>query len=135
MKRYIECGVLVALVITWIAMIPSKTMAIQGNASRDIWAQFSDVNRHDGWLLGKCESQLQNVSRPDSNGRLSDGIWQYNRGPGNSIASGTWGDFSRRSGITGSPLDPIAAAKMTNWAIDAGLLGHWTCAHILRLVN
>lgn len=85
--------------------------------------------------LIKCESAGINISRLDSNGRLSDGTLQYNRGEGNSIEKGTWGAFSRESGIKGSPLIPEDAIRMTDWAIDHGKIGHWSCAHILGLVK
>jgi hypothetical protein len=50
------------------------------------------------------------------------------------MQSSTWQAFSKASGITGSPLIPADAIRMTDWAIDHGLLGHWSCAHILHLV-
>jgi len=70
-------------------------------------------------------------SELDSNGRFSDGILQFNRGPSNLPGSGTWSDFSQKSGIVGDPRIPADAIRMTDWAIDHGLIGHWTCASIL----
>jgi hypothetical protein len=75
-----------------------------------------------------------NISRPDSNGRISDGILQFNRGPKDTLAGGTWEAFSKASGITGSPIIPADAIHMADWAISNGYIGHWTCARILHLV-
>jgi hypothetical protein len=68
-----------------------------------------------------------NISRPDSNGRISDGVAQFNRGADGTIKDGTWGMMSRLSGINGSPLIPSDAIKMLDWAISHGYGDHWTC--------
>ena len=77
--------------------------------------------------LIQCESGGMNVSVPDSDGIISDGILQFHRGPADTMAGGTWEDFSRTSGIRGSPKNPADAIKMTDWAISHGLGPHWTC--------
>jgi hypothetical protein len=77
--------------------------------------------------LIQCESQGVNVSRPDSDGIISDGILQFHRG-------GTWQEMSRLSGIKGSPINPPDAIRMADFMISHGFLGRWTCAHILGLV-
>jgi hypothetical protein len=84
--------------------------------------------------LIQCESQGVNISRPDSDGIISDGILQFHRGPKNTLASSTWEAFSKASGITGSPIIPADAIRMADWAISHGLLSHWTCARILHLI-
>jgi hypothetical protein len=83
--------------------------------------------------LIQCESQGVNVSRPDSDGIGSDGILQFHRGPLNTLASSTWESFSKASGITGSPIFPADAIKLTDWAISHGLGPHWTCWHLTHL--
>jgi hypothetical protein len=83
--------------------------------------------------LIQCESQGANVSRLDSNGRISDGILQFNRGPLNTLVSSTWATFSEASGITGDPRIPADAIRMTDWAINHGLGPHWTCWKIMTL--
>jgi len=83
--------------------------------------------------LIKCESYGENVSRPDSDGIISDGILQYHRSKEtpNVAGSGTWAEFSRLSGIKGSPNNIIDAIKMTDWAIENGKIEHWSCYWIL----
>ena len=84
--------------------------------------------------LIQCESRGMNVSRPDSDGIMSDGILQFHRGPTDTLAGGTWEDFSQASGITGSPKNPAdAIKKMTDWAISHGLGPHWTCWRLQKL--
>lgn len=83
--------------------------------------------------LIQCESGGVNISRPDSDGIMSDGILQFHRGPADTLAGGTWEDFSQASGITGSPKDPEDAIRMTDWAISHGLGPHWTCWRLQKL--
>jgi len=83
--------------------------------------------------LIQCESGGRNISRPDSDGVISDGILQFHRGPADTYAGGTWEDFSRSSGITGSPREPADAIRMTDWAISHGLGPHWTCWQLQKL--
>jgi hypothetical protein len=83
--------------------------------------------------LIQCESSGINISRPDNDGIVSDGILQFHRGPLNTMQSSTWEFFSKASGIAGSPIIPADAIRMTDWAIEHGLIHHWTCARILNL--
>jgi hypothetical protein len=83
--------------------------------------------------LIQCESRGMNVSRPDSDGIMSDGILQFHRGPADTMAGGTWEDFSQTSGIRGSPKNPADAIRMTDWAISHGLGPHWTCWRLQKL--
>jgi len=83
--------------------------------------------------LISCESQGVNVSRPDRDGMIPDGILQFHRGPTDTLQSSTWAAFSNASGIKGSPIDPTASIRMADWAISNGLISHWTCARILHL--
>ena len=113
---------------------PSKTpqTVISGRG----WAYTVPFPVHNVQTIEKliqCESQGVNISRPDSDGIISDGILQFHRGPLNTMQSSTWEFFSRASGITGSPIIPADAIRMADWSIDHGLLDHWTCAQILKL--
>ena len=90
-------------------------------------------NKADIERLIECESGGRNISGPDSDGIISDGILQFHRGPGDTLSRSTWEDFSRASGITGSPRDPADAIRMTDWAISHGLGPRWTCWQLLGL--
>ncbi len=94
---------------------------------------FAVKNKADIERLIECESGGLNVSGPDSDGIISDGILQFHRGPGDTLARSTWQDFSRESGITGSPRDPADAIRMADWAISHGLGPRWTCWQLLGL--
>lgn len=83
--------------------------------------------------LIQCESGGRNISEPDSDGLTSDGILQFHRGPADTYSGGTWEDFSRASGITGSPKNPADAIRMTDWAIGHGLGPHWSCWRLRKL--
>jgi hypothetical protein len=83
--------------------------------------------------LIQCESRGMNISRPDDDGIMSDGILQFHRGPTDGIAGGTWEDFSRASGIMGSPKNPADAVRMTDWAISHGFGPRWTCWRLQNL--
>ena len=85
--------------------------------------------------LIKCESNYQIVSRPDSDGIISDGILQFHRGKDDTIETGTWGEWSRESGIQGDPMNPVDAIIMADWAISKGRLNHWSCAYITGLLK
>jgi hypothetical protein len=85
--------------------------------------------------LIQCESQGVNISRPDSDGIISDGILQFHRSSTNApVGSGTWAWMSSLSGIQGSPIDPADAIEMTDWAISHNLIGQWSCATIQHLL-
>jgi hypothetical protein len=88
---------------------------------------FTVSNKRDIERLIQCESGGQNVSRPDSDGITSDGILQYHRGPGDTLSLSTWEDFSRASGIVGSPKNPADAIRMADWAISHEFGPRWTC--------
>jgi len=75
---------------------------------------FAVRNKSTIEKLIQCESRGMNISRPDDDGVMSDGILQFHRGPTDSMAGGTWEDFSRASGITGSPKNPADAIRMTD---------------------
>lgn len=88
---------------------------------------FAVTNKTDIERLIECESGGRNISGPDSDGIISDGVLQFHRGPADTLSSSTWEDFSRASGITGSPRNPVEAIRMTDWAISHGLGPRWTC--------
>ena len=90
---------------------------------------FEVQNKAEIEQLIQCESRGLNISVPDSDGITSDGILQFHRGPADTIAAGTWKDFSRASGIVGSPMHPADAIRMTDWAISHGRGPHWSCWH------
>ncbi len=58
---------------------------------------FQSWSRTPGFFekLIQCESQGASISRPDSNGRMSDGILQFNRGPLDTLQISTWEFFSK----------------------------------------
>ena len=68
------------------------------------------------------------IARMDSNKQMSYGLYQYN-------GTATWDEFSSLSGITGTPMNPAASIRMTDWAVSNGFLGRWTCAHVLKMVK
>jgi len=74
--------------------------------------------------LVKCESSGRNIKIVDSNGYYSYGILQYQKG--------TWDWFSKKSGITGDPMNPVDAVYMTNWAIENDLVHNWSCAKKIK---
>ena len=78
--------------------------------------------------LIRCESNGENVTRPDNNGRLSRGILQFNDG-------GTWEEMSLLSGISGSPEKPRDAILMADWMIKHGYLNRWSCAYITGMLR
>jgi hypothetical protein len=94
---------------------------------------FTVTNKAEIEELIQCESRGMNISEQDSDGIISDGILQFHRGPADTLASSTWEDFSRASGIIGSPRDPSDAIKMADWAISHGLGPRWTCWRLQRL--
>ena len=121
MKRTMGCAALIAIAISVVKITPPKTIAITGRASAP--AAISPTIKK----LIRCESQGQNIARIDSNGKMSYGILQFQ--------ASTWSDFSKQSGITGSPMDEDDAIAMARWAIHHGYLGRWSCAHILGMVR
>jgi hypothetical protein len=88
---------------------------------------FAVTNKKDIERLIECESGGRNISAPDTDGIISDGVLQFHRGPADTLSSSTWEDFSRASGLSGSPRNPAEAIRMTDWAISHGLGPRWTC--------
>lgn len=108
----------------------TRAMPLQTFISGPRWGYslpFAVKNKATIEKLIQCESGGRNVSGPDSDGIISDGILQFHRGPADTLAGGTWEDFSQASGIRGSPKNPADAIRMTDWAISHGLGPHWTC--------
>jgi hypothetical protein len=108
---------------------PVQTI-LSGTVGHRMWAYIVPFAVHNSATIEAlitCESSGVNISRPDSNGLISWGVLQYN-------GTSTWADFSRVSGLSGSPINPPDAIRLRDWAIDHGFLGRWTCAKILHLV-
>jgi len=74
--------------------------------------------------LIQCESQGLNISRTDSNGRMSWGILQFN-------GTSTWKEMERRFDFHGDPRNPQEAIHMADMMISSGLIGRWACARSL----
>jgi hypothetical protein len=144
MKRICILLILFSLILTYtlftapakaIGVLPLKS-PVQTTLEGKNWhytVPFAVHNVQDIEKLISCESQGVNITRPDSDGRLSIGILQYHLGPLNTEQSSTWELFSRASGLKGSPAVPADAIRMTDWAISHGLGPHWTCWHIEKL--
>jgi hypothetical protein len=50
------------------------------------------------------------------------------------MQSSTWALLSKASGLKGSPAIPSDAIRMTDWAINHGLLDHSTYARLTGLL-
>lgn len=78
-----------------------------------------------------CESGTESdpkiVDGIDSNGLVSRGILQFQ--------DPTWEDWSRASGMTGSPDNINDSITMAEWAIEHGLLDHWTCSFLTGVIH
>jgi hypothetical protein len=94
---------------------------------------FEVENKAEIEKLIECESSGLNVSGPDSDGLISDGILQFHRGPADTLTRSTWEDFSKASGIAGSPMNPADAIRMADWAISHGYGSRWTCWRLQKL--
>lgn len=70
-----------------------------------------------------CESMGKPLNRVDTNGKMSYGILQFQ----------DWDEWERISGITGSPDNRADSIRMAEWAIQNGMINHWTCAQILKI--
>lgn len=70
-----------------------------------------------------CESMGKRVNRVDTNGKMSYGILQFQ----------DWDEWERTSGITGSPDNRADSIRMAEWAIQNGMINHWTCAGVLKI--
>jgi hypothetical protein len=98
--------------------------------SGDSWAYtvpFVVHNPEKIEALVSCESQGVNITRMDSNGLYSNGVAQFN-------GTSTWAMMERKFDFYGSPDIPGDAIHMMDMAIDGGLIGRWSCAHILKMV-
>jgi hypothetical protein len=148
------CIVLFVLLFSIIAL---SSVALRADAEYSVFAPthpvqviLSGVAGHRPWsytvpfpvqntatleTLVSCESQGVNVSRPDSNHLVSDGILQFNRGPSDLLGSGTWADMEKRFHFYGSPIYPADAIHMADLMISNGYLARWSCARITRLIN
>jgi hypothetical protein len=71
-----------------------------------------------------CESMGKNINRVDSNGKMSYGILQFQ----------DWDEWEAASGLTGNPDNRRDAIRMAEWAIQNGMVNHWTCAQILKMM-
>lgn len=71
-----------------------------------------------------CESMGKPTNRVDTNGKMSYGILQFQ----------DWDEWERVSGITGDPDNKIDAIRMAEWAIENGMINHWTCASTLKML-
>lgn len=70
-----------------------------------------------------CESMGKSLNRVDTNGKMSYGILQFQ----------DWDEWERTSGITGSPDNRADSIRMAEWAIQNGMINHWTCAGVLKI--
>ena len=101
-KTYAFAGIIsLFLFIALIGLLLAGTARYTYEAPKpSIWAQFSEKNRHIGWLVLTHESGLKNLPcRPDSDGIDSCGIAQIH-------LDGTWPDLEQKSGISGSYMAP-----------------------------
>ena len=71
-----------------------------------------------------CESMGRPLNRLDTNGKMSYGILQFQ----------DWDEWQRTSGITGNPDNRADAIRMAEWAIQNGMINHWTCASTLKIM-
>jgi hypothetical protein len=71
-----------------------------------------------------CESMGRPINRVDTNGKMSYGILQFQ----------DWDEWERVSGITGDPDNRRDAIRMAEWAIENGMINHWTCATTLKML-
>jgi hypothetical protein len=78
--------------------------------------------------LIQCESQGVNISRPDSNHKISWGVLQFN-------GTSTWDEAEKQFNFYGSPIIPADAIHMADMMISDGELGRWTCARLTGLIN
>ncbi|HLV94468.1 MAG TPA: hypothetical protein VKS44_04700 [Candidatus Acidoferrales bacterium] len=71
-----------------------------------------------------CESMGKTINRVDSNGKMSYGILQFQ----------DWDEWEAVSGLGGNPDNRDDAIRMAEWAVENGMINHWTCAQILRMM-
>jgi hypothetical protein len=111
---------------------------LSGKAGHRPWSytvDFAVQNTVSLETLISCESQGVNVSRPDSNDPVSDGILQFNRGASNVIGTGTWADMEKKFDFYGNPIEPADAIHLAGLMISNGFLARWSCARITHLIN
>jgi hypothetical protein len=106
---------------------PTPTETVLAGPGWAFVVPFAVTNKTDIERLIQCETGGRNISEFDSDGIISDGILQFHRGPSDTLSSSTWEDFSRASGVVGSPRNPAEAIRMADWAISHGLGPRWTC--------
>lgn len=70
-----------------------------------------------------CESMGRTINRIDANGKMSYGILQFQ----------DWKEWEAASGLRGDPDNRQDAIRMGEWAIQNGMINHWTCAQILKI--
>jgi hypothetical protein len=70
-----------------------------------------------------CESMGRTINRVDTNGKMSYGILQFQ----------DWSEWEAVSGLRGDPDNREDAIRMGEWAIENGMINHWTCAQILKI--
>lgn len=71
-----------------------------------------------------CESMGRTINRIDSNGKISYGILQFQ----------DWDQWEAASGLIGDPDNRRDAIRMAEWAIQNGMINHWGCAQILKMM-
>lgn len=71
-----------------------------------------------------CESMGQSINHIDDNGKISYGILQFQ----------DWDEWAAASGLGGDPDNREDAIRMAEWAIENGMINHWTCAQILNMM-
>jgi hypothetical protein len=71
-----------------------------------------------------CESMGETTNRIDVNGKTSYGILQFQ----------DWEEWESVSGLSGDPDNREDAIRMAEWAIENGMINHWTCAQILKII-
>jgi hypothetical protein len=71
-----------------------------------------------------CESGGRAINHLDTDGKMSYGILQFQ----------DWDEWERMSGISGDPQNPDDAIRMAEWGIEHGMIDHWGCAKILRII-
>jgi len=116
-----------ARTVAYVATAEAPQQTILAGPGWTFVVPFAVTNKQDIEELIQCESGGQNVSKPDTDGITSDGILQFHRGPDDTMSRGTWEDFSKASGLGGSPRNPTDAIRMTDWAINHDLGYRWTC--------
>jgi len=71
-----------------------------------------------------CESGGRPIDHLDSDGKVSYGILQFQ----------DWEEWENISGIRGNPENSDDAIRMAEWGIEHGMIDHWGCAKVLRMM-